>query len=98
MALVKLLKRGDLISVIFAVIVAGALVAALNQAAHAPSVLLTGIEAQEVTHPDGPGWRYFYLQPVVGLLLQLVILEVLAWLALRLSGSLDKKSKKRKKP
>lgn len=95
MVLVKILKRKDAASLIIAIIVATAISQALFQMTFQPAADLIGAD-----NPGGdggfygPGWKITYLQPLVALALQLVVLELLARITI-LVISKTKKSNRR---
>lgn len=82
MLLIKILKRRDASSVILAIIIAMAISQPLYTVTSRWSGILSGLEDGQymMFTPPNSGWQEMYLQPVVWVLVQLAVLEVLCWL------------------
>lgn len=81
MILVKILKRRDAASVIVAVVLGFLLVQLVSVLAMRLTAYLSGADGQlGGFSAQGIGWRVEYLQPVVGFVLAVVLLELLALL------------------
>jgi hypothetical protein len=76
MVLIKILKRKDASSVIIAIIVAMVLMGFLQTITNRWAIKIAHVNyGPQVFH-----WKEDYLMPVIWLLLQLLVLEVLCWL------------------
>lgn len=78
----KVLRRGDAASVVVAVVLGMALAQFTQALAGNLSGPLSGLnDGQYYTmSPPGVGWRGEYLQPLVALALELIVLEALLWI------------------
>jgi len=93
MVLVKILKRKDASSVFVAVLAAWLVWQPLMQITAKPTGKLLSLKDNEYvsySYP-GTGWKAQYLFPVVQLILELVVLEILAWIYIWFAGSMKKK-------
>jgi hypothetical protein len=81
MVLVKILKRKDASSVLVAILIAIILQPLLGTMAHLAGTI-SGLDNGQ--YPSGAypgsGWKGEYLYPVVLAVIQIVLLEVLAWI------------------
>lgn len=93
MVLVKVLKRKDASSVFVAVLVAWLIVQPLMQVTARPAGKLLSLkDGQYLSYNyPGAGWKAQYLYPVVQLVLELIVLEVLAWIYILTAASMKKK-------
>jgi hypothetical protein len=92
MVLVKILKRRDAASVLVAIVVGFLLVQPLSSETAQLAGKISGLHNGQYpgyTFP-GAGWKGEYLYPVVQLILELLILEILARLYVWLAGSMKK--------
>jgi hypothetical protein len=89
MLLVKILKRRDASSIIIAIVVAMILAQLLNALLAELSGRISGLQSgQYLTYAaSGAGWKSQYLNPVVFAALQLIALEILAWIVVWFKGS-----------
>jgi hypothetical protein len=87
MLLVKILKRKDASSIIVAIVIGSVLLQFVET--------ITNRWATKLAHVNyGPQyfhWKEDYLLPVVWFVLELIVLEVLCWLYVGLTGSMKKK-------
>lgn len=93
MVLVTILKRKDGSSVIVAVVVAFILAQMLPGLTGSLANTLSGAEDGQTFSAAIPGatWQSQYLQPIVWAVLQLLLLEVIAWLVIFISSMMKKK-------
>lgn len=93
MVLVKILKRRDAASLVVAILVAMAVSQFLSMVTNQPAMELANLGAgsDPALSFGGQGWRYNYLWPVVALVLQLLVLEVLARIVLAVRGNASSK-------
>ena len=93
MVLVKVLKRKDASSVFVAVLLAWLIWQPLMQVTARPAGKLLSLkDNQYVSYSyPGTGWKVQYLYPVVQLVMELIVLEVLAWIYIWTAGSMKKK-------
>ena len=84
MVLVKILKRKDASSVLVAILVAMIVQQPLISLTGKPASIISGINGSQYGFGYGPGggWQSQYLFPIVWALLEIVILEVLAWVVI----------------
>lgn len=97
MVLVKILKRKDASSIIVAVVVAMIVGQLLMMTMQQPASELVGLNNGPYGEGafGGPDWKATYLTPVVSAALQLVALEVLAWVTIAVAAlAIPKKRKK----
>lgn len=81
MVIVKILKRKDASSVLVAIVLAFAVSTFLAALTVDLSSKISGLDSEMQAYRT---WQEAYLQPAVMLLLQIVFLEVLAWIVLGL--------------
>jgi uncharacterized membrane protein len=81
MVLIKILKRRDASSVLVAILLAIIIQPILATLAHLAAVVsnLNSGQYPSGAYP-GTGWKGEYLYPVVLAVLQIILLEVLAWI------------------
>ncbi len=93
MILVKILKRKDASSVVIAVLIAMILTQPLGEVtSHLAGTISNLNDGQYISFSmPGAGWKGEYLYPVVWVVLQLVLLEILAWLYTWAAASMKKK-------
>jgi len=98
MILVKILKRKDATSVIVAVIIAMIVGQCLSFATGSIAGTLSGLGEEQGFGFAGPeaDWQQTYLYPAVWAAVQLVVLELLAWVIVLL-GTLSNQPAKKKK-
>ncbi|HSW37643.1 MAG TPA: hypothetical protein VLG37_04730 [Candidatus Saccharimonadales bacterium] len=89
MTIVKVLKRRDAASVIVAVVVALILVQLLSATTGELANKISGLKQNRY---PGMDWKTTYLLPVVSAVLQLVVLELVAWVYGALHAGMTKKS------
>ncbi len=94
MEILRVLKKSNIYSVIVAIIIATAVGSTMMMTLQEPATLLSGIDKNELYggaggYQGGPGWQTMYLQPVILLALQLLVLEALC----RIAVAISKKSK-----
>jgi len=82
MVLVKLLKRKDASSVLVAVLVALIVWQPLMQETARLSAKISGLSGGQFSAYSAPGsgWKGEYLFPIVSVIVQLIVLEILAWI------------------
>jgi len=81
MVLTKILKRRDAASVVVAVLVALILTQPIAQVTSHLAGSISGLKNGQYGYsPPGSGWKEEYLYPVVWAILQLVLIEILAWI------------------
>jgi hypothetical protein len=82
MLLVKILKRKDASSVLVAVLIALIVWQPLAQETAKPAAKLLGLNNNQYLSysPPGGDWKSAYLYPLVSVVLQLIVLEILGWL------------------
>jgi hypothetical protein len=92
MVLVKVLKRRDASSVVVAILIAMILSQPLNSLSSTPAAKLLSLKGGQYVGyaPPNVGIRY-YIYYVVWALLQLIILEILAWIYIWTSSALRKR-------
>lgn len=78
MVLVKILKRRDAASVVVAILLAMIISQPLSVATG--SLASRIVDVHNNGYGFGAGWKNEYLFPVVWAVLQLIILEILAWI------------------
>jgi hypothetical protein len=93
MVLIKILKRKDASSVMLAVLVALIIWQPLAQETAKPAAKILGLNNNQYLSyaPPGGDWKSMYLYPVVSVILQLIVLEVLGWLWVLTAGLSKKK-------
>lgn len=93
MTLVKILKRKDASSVIVAILVAMTIYQPLSMVLGRPVGLILGLEDGQYMSYSYPGgdWKTNYLHPVLTALVQLLVLEVLAFLYVTFVAAIKKK-------
>jgi hypothetical protein len=81
MLLVKILKRKDASSVLVAVLMALIVWQPLTQETAKPAAKLLGLNNNQYLSysPPGGDWKSQYLFPVVWVIVQVIVLEILAW-------------------
>lgn len=92
MVLVKILKRRDASSVIVAIILAMLLIQPLNAVTSTLAGRLSGLHSGQYpgyTFP-GAGWKGEYLYPVVQLVLEIILLEIVVRIYAMLASSMNK--------
>jgi hypothetical protein len=92
MILVKVLKRKDAASVLVAIVIAMIISQPLSTSTISLASKIAGNNGGQFGYSGG-GWKDEYLFPVVWALLQLVVLEILAWVCV-LGPMLAKKTKR----
>ena len=82
MVLVKILKRKDASSVMVAVLAALIIWQPLMQETAKPAAKIIGLNNSQyfAYAPVGNDWKGQYLYPVVSVILQLLVLEILGWI------------------
>lgn len=90
MEILRTLKKSNIYSVIVAIIIATAVASTMMMTLQEPATILSGIDRTEMYGgqsgiPGGPGWQTMYLQPVILLVLQLIVLELLCRVTVALS-------------
>lgn len=97
MVLVKILKRKDASSIIVAIIVAMIIGQVLAMVMMEPASKLIGKDSLYGEGGfGGPDWKTIYLQPVVAAGLQLIALELLAWIVIGVEVLVKPKATKHK--
>ena len=93
MTLVNILKRKDASSVMVAVVVAFIVSQPLLQVTSHLAGKISGLKDGQYFgySPPNVGWKGEYLYPVVSVILQLILLEILAWLYIWAAASTKKK-------
>jgi hypothetical protein len=93
MVLVKILKRRDASSVVVAVLVAMILAQPISDVTTRLAAKISSLHnGQYVGYAyPGSGWKGEYLYPVIWAVLQLILLEILAWIYVLSVGSVKKK-------
>jgi hypothetical protein len=88
MLLVKILKRRDASSVLVAILLAIIIQPVLATLAHLAAIISNLNNGQ---YPNGAfpgsGWQGEYLYPVVLAILQIILLEILAWIVILFKAS-----------
>ena len=92
MVLVKILKRKDASSVLVAALVALLVWQPLVQITAQPAGKLLGLKDNQYVSYIGPGsgWKVQYLYPVVQVILELIVLEILGWIYVLARESMKK--------
>lgn len=92
MVLVKVLKRKDASSVMLAVLIALIVWQPLMQITSRPAAKLIGVSnSQYISYaPPNTGWKAQYLFPVVQIVIELIVLEVLGWIYVLARDSMKK--------
>ena len=90
MVTVQLLKRKDASSVVVAVVLALILSQMITTVTSELSYKLVGM-GNFGPYSGGPGWKATYLQPVIWVILQLLLLEVLVKLYVLVNATAKKK-------
>ncbi len=90
MEILRILKKSNIYSVIIAIIIATAVGSAMMMTLQEPATLLSGVDRNELYggaggYQGGPGWQTMYLQPVILLVLQIIVLEILCRVAVVIS-------------
>jgi hypothetical protein len=85
MNIVKILKRKDASAVVVAVVLGLLVMNAVEAWAERPAAWLSG----QTT--SGDGWNTGLWRPLITLLVQLVVFEILIWVYVALSGAKGKK-------
>jgi len=93
MVLVKTLKRKDASSVLVAVLIALILWQPLMEVTAKPAAKIIGLGNNQYLSytPPGGDWKAQYLYPVVSVILQLIVLEILGWICIWAAGMMKKK-------
>lgn len=93
MLLVKVLKRKDASSVLVAVLIALITWQPLSQETARLASKLSGLHNSQYYNytPQGAGWKGEYLYPLVSVVVQLIVLELLGWIYVLSMGSMKKK-------
>lgn len=99
MVLVKLLKRRDASSVLVAILIAMILGQALTSMTANLASKISDLNNNQNYGFGGPGsdWKNQYLFPLVWAVLQLLVLEILAWIYVLGNRPIRKTSAKKKK-
>jgi hypothetical protein len=99
MVLVKILKRKDASSLIVAIVIGTIIWQAISFMSGDLAIRLSGLKNEyglpSFVPPDS-NWKQIYLQPAVAAVVQLVFLEIIAWLVIA-TEMLFKQSKPLKK-
>lgn len=82
---IKVLKRKDASSVVVAVVIALIIYQMLPALTERLASIISGVDV-----PIGAGWQDQYLQPIVGAVLQLLLLEAILWIWTALAASMKK--------
>ena len=82
---IKVLKRKDASSVVVAVVIALIIYQMLPALTERLASIISGVDVS-----IGAGWQDQYLQPIVGAVLQLLLLEVVLWVWIALAASTKK--------
>ena len=85
MVLVKILKRKDASSVLVAILLAMIIIQPLTTMTLRPASIISGLHgSQYAGYYGGPGggWQAEYLYPIVSVVVQIVVLEILAWIVI----------------
>ena len=90
MVLVKILKRKDASSVVVAVVLAFIVSQLATSLTAELAARLSGVGDSQLFGAGG-GWQVVYLQPVIWALLQILVLEVLAWIVVFVTSAAKKK-------
>ena len=83
MVLIKILKRRDASSIVVAILLAMIISQPLTSLTGKPASIISGLNNKEgfgFTYGPGGDWKAQYLFPVVWALLQILVLEILAWI------------------
>jgi hypothetical protein len=91
MVLVKILKRRDASSVVVAILVATILLSVVQTIPAKWAGWISGLHNGQYPAYVSSDWKAQYLFPVVYAILQLLVLEVLAWIYIGATGSMKKK-------
>lgn len=93
MILVKILKRKDASSVLIAVLAALIVWQPLSEVTSRPAAKLLGLNNNQYLSysPPGGDWKAQYLYPVVWVIVQLIVLEILGWIVVLAGGTLKQK-------
>lgn len=93
MVLIKILKRKDASSVLVAVLMALIVWQPLMQETARPAAKLLGLNNNQYLSyaPPGGDWKSQYLFPVVWVIVQLLVLEVLGWIVALANRPLKRK-------
>jgi hypothetical protein len=94
MVLIKILKRKDASSVLVAVLMALIVWQPLMQETAKPAAKILGLNnSQYLSYaPPGGDWKSQYLFPIIWVIVQLIVLEILGWILV--SGKLPFRRKK----
>lgn len=100
MTLVKILKRKDASSIIIAIVLAMIVMQVLQSLTSDMAATISDVKNEEgffggVYAPPEAGWQQLYLYPVVWALLQIIALEILAWLVTAAGSAMKVPAKKR---
>jgi hypothetical protein len=97
MVLVKVLKRRDAASVIVAILLAMIISQPLSMMTGKPASIISGLSGNNNAgyfwygYGGGGGWESQYLFPVVWVILQIIVLEILAWIYVLISRPFSRK-------
>jgi len=92
MVLVKMLKRRDASSVLVAILVALIVWQPLAEETARLSAKISGVSGGQYAYSaPGAGWKGEYLMPLVSVVVQLLVLEILGWIYVLGMGSMKKK-------
>ena len=82
MVLIKILKRKDASSVLVAVLTALVVWQPLSEVTSRPAAKLLGLNNNQYLSysPPGGDWVSQYIYPIVWVIVQLIVLEILGWI------------------
>ena len=96
MTLVKILKRKDASSVLVAIALALIVSQTLPQVTGELAAIISGVNQDQYRFGgEGTDWQQMYLNPVVWAMLQVIALEILAWIVIFVGSVLRPVSKKK---
>lgn len=101
MMLVNILKRKDASSVIVAIVLGTVTWQTLQSITSDLAATLSGVKGQEgffggAYAPPGAGWEQLYLYPIVWMAVQIIALEILAWLVVGVNMAIKTPAKKKR--
>lgn len=80
MVLVKMLKRHDASSVMVAILLALIISQPLASSTGRLASFISGLSGNNLGFGGGGGWKNEYLFPIVWAIVQIIVLEILAWI------------------
>jgi hypothetical protein len=92
MVLVKVLKRKDASSVLVAILLAMIVQQPLFMLTGKPASIISGLHGNGgMYYGPGGGWQTQYLYPIVWVIVQILVLEILGWVYVLGKASMKRK-------